>query len=216
MLVEINLLPKKEPKRKSQLLWVILALLITLLLIGLFIWQSTTKKAELEATENSLGMTTNLVNTYNQKLDNYKNSESVQSLESAINWANNQSVDYVLFLQELTKNLPERGFIQELKVSDDLTTSMIVQFDTKSDAAYYLNSLLDISWVDEALLTEAKSTDTLENKISDQVDQAIDILKQAEVEPRYFASYEFVLNKAKLRDEMEKKKEDNEKGEDSP
>ena len=47
MLVEINLLPKKEPKRKSQLLWVILALLITLLLIGLFIWQSTTKKAEL-------------------------------------------------------------------------------------------------------------------------------------------------------------------------
>ncbi|KLV24511.1 hypothetical protein CHH55_19055 [Niallia circulans] len=216
MLVEINLLPKKERKRKSQLLWVILAFLITFLLIGLFIWQYMTKKAELAATENSLKMTTNLIDTYNQRLESYKSSESVQSLESAIKWANNQSVDYVLFLQELTKNLPERGFIQELKVSDDYKTNMIVQFDTKSDAAYYLNSLLEISWIDDALLTEGKSTDALENKISDQVDQVIDNLKQSEVEPRYFASYEFVLNKAKLRDETEKQKDENEKGEDSP
>ena len=213
MLVEINLLPKKEPKRKSQLMWIIIMLFLLLLVGGLFMWQYSTKKEELKTTETTLNSTMSLANSYTQQLNNYKNSDSVQNLETAINWANHQSLDYVLFLQELTKNLPERGFIQELSVVEDLTVNLIVQFDTKTEAAYYLNSLLQIDWITEAVLTEAKSTDALENKINDQVDQTIELLKEAEIEPRYYASYAFVISKDKLQAEMERQKGEEDQGE---
>lgn len=215
MLVEINLLPKKEPKRKSKIVWILVVLFLTLLLAGLFIWQYTSKKTELKATESTLESTTNLVNTYTQNLTSYNDSSSVKDLEIAIEWADSQSLDYVVLLQGLTKNLPDRGFIQDLSLSDGLVVNVIVQFDTKADAAYYLNSIQEIDWVEEAVLTEAKSTDVLEDQVSERMDEAIDSLKKADIEPRYFANYAFVINKARLQAEM-KEKQAEEEGEDSP
>ncbi|MCM3215202.1 fimbrial assembly protein [Niallia taxi] len=211
MLVEINLLPKKEPKKSAMLVWVLAAAGLAALLAGLFFWQYTNDKKKLDSVEESLVLNNKIAESSQASLKNYEESDSAKDLKTAITWAEEQKVDNVFILKQLTAILPDRGFIQELEVSEKQKVTLNVQFDTKSAAAYYLNSLLQYSWIDEAVLVDSKSTDILEGKVSDQIDEAIERLKEGDIEPRYFATYEIVFNGAGI-----KAAEKTDEGEDSP
>ncbi|MCE4051601.1 MULTISPECIES: fimbrial assembly protein [Bacillaceae] len=211
MLVEINLLPKKEPKKTAMLVWVLAAAALAALLAGLFFWQYTNDKKKLNSVEDSLVLSNNIVKSSEASLKNYQESDSAKDLKNAITWANEQKVDNVFLLKQLTAILPNRGFIQELEVSEKQKVTLKVQFDTKSDAAYYLNSILQYSWVDEAILVDSKSTDILEGKVSEEIDEAIETLKEGDIEPRYYASYEILFTTAGLTAAAK-----NEEGEESP
>ncbi|MGG4410384.1 fimbrial assembly protein [Niallia taxi] len=211
MLVEINLLPKKEPKKSAMLVWVLAAAGLAALLAGLFFWQYTNDKKKLDSVEESLVLNNKIAESSQASIKNYEESDSAKDLKTAITWAEEQKVDNVFILKQLTAILPDRGFIQELEVSEKQKVTLNVQFDTKSAAAYYLNSLLQYSWIDEAVLVDSKSTDILEGKVSDQIDEAIERLKEGHIEPRYFATYEIVFNGAGI-----KSAEKTDEGEDSP
>ncbi|SIE81740.1 Uncharacterised protein [Mycobacteroides abscessus subsp. abscessus] len=105
----------------------------------------------------------------------------------------------VYILNEVTKLLPERGYITEFEKDEENKIKQIVQFDTKSQAAYYLNSLLSLGWLDEAVLTEAKTTDVLKDD-----DEEISAAEE-EILPRYFAAYELQINSSLLKQEIEEK-----------
>lgn len=212
MLVEINLLPKKEPKSTALMATIIITSLLALVLVGLFYWQYTSKTAELKTTVDRLALTQKIAETERAKLNNYESSPSVNELEQAILWAESQKIDKVFLIQEITKILPERGFVQEMDIEEDRKINLIIQFDTKSDSSYYLSSLLELEWVEEAILTDSKSTDILEGKISEEIDTSIQILKDGNFEPRYYASYEMIWNDTKLKAATK----ENEEGEESP
>jgi len=211
MLVEINLLPKKEPKKSAMFVWVLAAAGLAALLAGLFFWQYTNDKKKLDSVEESLVLNNKIAESSQASLKNYEESDSAKDLKTAITWAEEQKVDNVFILKQLTAILPDRGFIQELEVSEKQKVTLNVQFDTKSASAYYLNSLLQYSWIDEAVLVDSKSTDILEGKVSDQIDEAIESLKEGDIEPRYYATYEIVFSAAGI-----KAAENTDEGEDSP
>jgi len=222
MLVEINLLPKKEARSSTYIIWIIIIGFIFLVLAGLFYWQYAAQNKMLKTAESSLELTQKILESEKQELSAYEDSQSAKELETAVSWAKNQKIDTVYMIKEMTKSLPERGFIQELHLEERQKLNLTVQFDTKSEATYYLNALLQTSWIEEAVLTDVKSTDFLEGKVSDEIDETIDALKKSSVEPRYYAQYEVILNVSALKAAAEEKAKDkegstaDEEGEDSP
>ncbi len=112
----------------------------------------------------------------------------------------------VYVLQQLTEVLPQRGFVLEFKMNEENIITQKVQFDTKSDAAYYLNSIIDYPWVDEAVISEAKTTDIVKTSGNEQVKTALAELEKANILPRYYAEYEIRLNIPQLKKASEKDK----------
>ncbi|EIJ79043.1 fimbrial assembly family protein [Bacillus methanolicus PB1] len=224
MLVEINLLPKKEPRNLSLLFAIVTFSGMILIGAAFLIWQMNEKKEELANVENQVQLTNEILEAKRTKLADFQSASSVQELEKAIKWAEKQPYNLVYVLQKLTKILPERGFLTEFNLEKDSIINLIIQFDTKSEAAYYLNSLLNYKWIDEAVITKEKAGDweIINNKTPLSDDQLTDLAKK-NFFPRYYAEYEIRLNIAELKQayksEMEKSKEGNkgeEEGGDSP
>jgi type IV pilus assembly protein PilN len=220
MLVEINLLPKKEPKNLS--FFILLGTLIGLILIGsaVLFWQMNEKKQELENVEKQIQLTNEILEAERAKLTDFQSANSVKELENAIKWAKEQPYNFVYVLQQLTKALPERGFITELELEEENNIHLIVQFDTKSEAAYYLNSLLNYKWVDEAVITDAKAGDweIIRNNTDLSGEELTELAKKVYY-PRYYAEYELRLNVPELKLEIEKSADRNnreEEGGDTP
>ncbi|MBB6445869.1 PilN domain-containing protein [Bacillus benzoevorans] len=195
MLVEINLLPQKNSK--SKLIFVMIGIIIFLFVAtsAFFVWQINAKEAKLSETQNQLDTKLAMIEQKNQQLKEYNASTSVQELEQAIKWADTQSFDSVFLLDQLTKMLPERGFILDFKIDENYKINQVIQFDTRSDAAYYLHTLLAHDWVEEAVISEAKSdeldlgADTEEGKTA-----SVSYYNESNVLPRYIAQYEIILN----------------------
>jgi type IV pilus assembly protein PilN len=202
MLVEINLLPQKE--KKSKLSFVLIGVAVFLLILGaviiyLFIQN---KNQELTTIENQITQTTIILEAERNKLATYENSTSVKDLENAIQWAKDQPFDLVYVLQEITKLLPERGFITEFEIDEENKIKQIVQFDTKSEAAYYLHSLLTLEWIEDAVISEAKSTDILKENEDEKASS------EKNVVPRYFAAYELRIDVPSLKEIYKKQTEE--------
>ncbi|WP_338453211.1 PilN domain-containing protein [Niallia oryzisoli] len=94
-------------------------------------------------------------------------------------------------LDELTRILPERGYFTEFEMDGNHKITQTIQFDTKSEAAYYLHSLLAFDWVEEAVITQAKTETVLEEKgeTDESENSAVSIVNEDNVLPRYFAKY---------------------------
>jgi type IV pilus assembly protein PilN len=212
LLVEINLLPKKDPSSKKT--YVILGILFVLLLaLAAFVyWQYQSKQTKLEVTENQLSMTSELISAEQKQLVEYENSNSYQELQTAIKWAEEQPFDTVYLLNQLTRILPDRGYFTDFEMDEEYTIKQMIQFDTKDEAAYYLQSLLNYEWVEEAVVVEAKTTDILKEDAdtTEIVKAAIDMLNKADIAPRYYAQYEIILDIPKLKESSKaaKKKEE--------
>jgi type IV pilus assembly protein PilN len=199
MLVDINLLPQKEKRSKAAYISLGSAGLAAVILsVSLYIYLGS-QKEEIEQIDTQIAQTNEILEAQRVKLADYESSNSVGELENAISWAKEQPFSMVYILNEVTKLLPERGYITEFEKDEENKIKQIVQFDTKSQAAYYLNSLLSLGWLDEAILTEAKTTDVLKDDDEETSAAAEEIL------PRYFAAYELQINSSLLKQEIEEK-----------
>ncbi|MEN8701172.1 PilN domain-containing protein [Bacillus infantis] len=206
MLVDINLLPQKEKRSKAAYISLAVAGLAAVILsVSLYVYLGS-QKEEIEQVETQIAQTNEILEAQRVKLADYESSNSVGELENAISWAKEQPFSMVYILNEVTKLLPERGYITEFEKDEDNKIKQIVQFDTKSQAAYYLNSLLTLEWLDEAILTEAKTTDVLKDD-DDETSAA-----EEEILPRYFAAYELQINSSLLKQEIENKEKEAEGG----
>ncbi|OIK16969.1 hypothetical protein BIV60_01445 [Bacillus sp. MUM 116] len=160
MLVEINLLPPKEPKKINMIIAVGSALALFLLIGGFYFWQINSTKSKVTEVDRQISMTRKIAEKEQQKTDTVVSSSSVSQLKSAIEWANSYSIPTIPVMKHLTSLLPERGFIQSFGYTDVGTVTLTVQFDSAREAAYFLDSLNESKWIEEASLNSLSTTET--------------------------------------------------------
>lgn len=195
--VEINLLPEKPAKRRL-LLYIFSSLIIVLLLLFIpaFIYQQNleSQKERLEDEIHNLTLRQEAKSSEStgtgseeRRLD-----EKIESLESV-----NRST--VRLLNNLTSQLPERGFFLRFEYEDFNAVTLDVQFDTQREAAGYLRALNRLPVVQDAMIDEI-NTEELGDGTGEADEDAL---------PRYHAVYSIVLdgtvfsNEAKWDDLME-------------
>lgn len=198
MTVEINLLPEKDAKdKKSLYTFIAIGSVAIIVLIGMIIMGSSLQSKNMEL-ENKATKIKNLVEAEQKMLAEYQSSNSVVELQNAVNWAKTYPVKTVPIMRELSALLPERGFITSFHYNEDGDVELKVQFDTSREAAYYLKSLLDSEWIDDAILNEL-SMITLGT-----TDDSDETAKNDEIQ-RYIGTFAITLNQEKiLKDENEK------------
>ncbi|AVD56612.1 MULTISPECIES: PilN domain-containing protein [Heyndrickxia] len=173
MLVEINLLPKKEPKNIALLFWGgILAGAFAIFLIIFFIVLHQTKQ-ELAAVNQQIKQTEALQAAEQAAQKSNADIQDFKKLSSAVKWASDTPVKTVPVLDKLTKLLPQYGYITDFSCSST-GANVTVQFDASDEAVYFLKRLNDSPYFSGAVLNSIKmNTETASASPSDTSDAAI-------------------------------------------
>ena len=178
MLVDINLLPEKE-KERSGLLYAALAVLLAALLFWL-IFFILTKNVD-QDTERLQEQLMRLEVTQSELSSRLNRSETAQlynQLEDSVNWVENYRYETAPLLEELVAQLPRRGYFLSFGFSAPHQATVEVQFDDKTEAAYYLARMLSSDIVETASIEsiETEDLDTEEGETKTWL-------------PRYIATY---------------------------
>ena len=185
MLVDINLLPKKE-KNKSSYLLLLLLFIIILAVASFYLWRQYNNQLESkQKLEAQLANVKVEKVTIESKAKASTSNDAASQLTAAIKWADENQYSTYSLLKKITALLPERGFIMNFSFQEDGSASLSVQFDSSREAAFYLKSLSAAAFIDKADLVNIQ-TEKMEN------DSSNDVL------PRYTADYQLQVNTSKL------------------
>lgn len=159
MLVEINLLPKRE--RKSRLLPLLLIVAAVLLLVGAttFYFVIQHMEQQISQLKTELDQTKALRIAEEEKQKTKTNASVGAQLQEAIQWAEQYPVHTVALLHELIERLPERGFLMSISYARDGAIQLTAQFDTTRESAAYLQALKDASFIANVKLTSLTATE---------------------------------------------------------
>ncbi|MFF2447721.1 PilN domain-containing protein [Neobacillus sp. NPDC058068] len=160
MLVEINLLPQKEPKKFALIITLSSLLAVFLVIGGFYFWQTQSVKDELTSLDRQISTTKKIAEKEQQNSETVASSSSVTQLKSAIEWAKDYPIQTVPVMKHLTSLLPERGFIQSFGYTESGAVTLTVQFDSARESAYFLDSLNHSKWIEEASLNSLAATET--------------------------------------------------------
>ncbi|MGJ7912300.1 PilN domain-containing protein [Neobacillus sp. LXY-1] len=159
MFIEINLLPQREPKKVGFII-AISSLVFLLILSGAYyLGQVHSVKNDITRITRQIDITSKVVNKDNNQSGISTSSKSISQLNSAIDWAKEYPIQTVPVLRHLSSLLPERGFIQSFGYTEAGTITLTVQFDTSREAAYFLETLHDSKWIEDASLNALTATD---------------------------------------------------------
>ncbi len=183
--VDINLIQTKTRPKE----WLFISVFLVILLVCLFAWLWSIyheKQQQVENLENLIASQVSIpVATEDDPMviefDRY---------ESAVEWASTQPYSKLAILVELSKKLPVRGYFTSYVYSDD-SIELEVQFDSHAEAAFYLTSIQQSPFINEArILSVTKDTLAQENAVNEETF----------VQPRTIAVYSILLNQAALKD----------------
>lgn len=230
MLVEINLLPKKEQRNHS---FIVLIMVLSILLIatGIYLFNVYSGyKDQIKDIEQEIQLRQEVIADEQAKAKNAEKNNSLQQLNDLIHWSENYPIKTVSLLKHLIALLPERGFFMNFNYVSEGTVQISAQFDTSREAATYLDELIQSQWTKEVKLTAVTTVandavisegnpkgenNTEGNKESNLASQTVTVNKtspQLENEPylpRYLAVYEIKLDKTFIHNkELEDKESD--------
>lgn len=239
MLVEINLLPKKEPKN-YMVITILLGTLLLLLVAGFFLfWQGISYQNEIASLDNQISTTQKLAAIEQEKLDGGQSTNSIAALESAVSWVSENPLKTVPIIKQVTALLPQRGFIQTISYAEAGSVNLTVQFDTSRDAAYYLKTLLDSDWFSHVSLSSVttsqledressltSSVQATERDLEDNFENLEDgsplttiqleegqAAENINIVPRYIGQYQLILNREFINGlNKDEKNDDNSEG----
>jgi Tfp pilus assembly protein PilN len=221
MLVEINLLPQKEPRKFNIIILIVLLALI--IFVGAFyFWQIQTTKSELQNLDKQISMTKEVAVKEEKNAEKNESQMSISLLKNAVEWANTYPIQTIPIMQHLTSLLPERGFIQSFAYAEAGTVILTVQFDSAREAAYFLDNLGESEWVGEPTLNsltiqekeEAGNTEGTEANTTGE-ENAVEAVDEKEAAtpknedkdvsndqylPRYIGQFEIKLNIVKIKE----------------
>ncbi|MCM3669909.1 hypothetical protein M3181_12955 [Mesobacillus maritimus] len=229
MLVDINLLPKKESKN-IKLIVIFSAALLLVLVVGFWLfWQGNEYKNEIASLDQQIATTQQIVQIEQEKVVDGLASDSVSKLETAVTWASEDPLKTVPIIKHVTSLLPERGFIQNISYAESGNINLSVQFDTSKEAAYYLKHLLDSEWFSEVVLsavsanapeseaasdeTEQDTTEKADGEASDdesetateeKKDSKEQKKKNDEIVPRYVGQFQLTLSRDYIKSQEQK------------
>ncbi|MBT2681657.1 hypothetical protein J7E38_22100 [Bacillus sp. ISL-35] len=191
MLVEINLLPKKEPKTSSSLsISLILLFVFVIVSIGVFV-QARVNETSLKKVNQEIESVQKLNTVLQTKITDQESSDSTGNLQKAVSWAESYTPETVRLLRSLIALLPEQGFIQSLSYNGEGGVGVKVQFESSRDAAYFLSSLKHSEWVDNAsILTLEAVKEEASEPSSGSTAEAAEI-----VMPIYYSEFEIHFNR---------------------
>ncbi len=178
MLVDINLLPEKE-KERSSLLYVALAVIGAALLFWLIFFLVT--KSIATDTERLDNQQINLQVTQSELSNRLNRSETSQShdqLATSVQWAEDYRYETSPLLEDLVALLPRRGFFRTFAFAAPHQATVEIQFDDKTEAAYYLTRMLSSEYIETASIESIET-----EKIEEEEGVVTDWL------PRYIATY---------------------------
>ncbi|WP_406686701.1 pilus assembly protein PilN [Rossellomorea vietnamensis] len=191
MLVDINLLPQNE-KRSRQWLYVVTGIISLgiLALIILFILAGNLGK-DVDALTAQLQSEKQLRAEKEQSISDFESSDAWVQLEEAVSWVEDYPIDTVPVLDHLVELLPERGFLKDFTYAEDGSIQLSIQFDTSSEAAYYLTHLKDSKYIQDATLSSLATESVMENEQG--------AVNTEPVLPRYIGQYEVILNRDSIK-----------------
>jgi len=165
MLVEINLLPQKDPKN-FNIVYISAIAAVLILISGIYFWQIKTVKNDVASLDNRIEMTKKIAEKQEESAQTTEVASSAGLLKAAVDWAADYPIQTIPVMRHLNSLLPERGFIQSFAYTEDGTVTISVQFDSSREAAYFLESLKESEWIEDASLsslTANESEDTSNN-----------------------------------------------------
>lgn len=190
MLVDINLLPEKERERSVFLvaaLGVISAALLVWLVLFLLARSLT------DDTERLDDQLINLQATQAELSARLNRSDTAQAhdeLAASVQWAENYRYETAPLLEDLTAQLPRRGFFRSFAFAAPHQATVEVQFDDKTEAAYYLTRIQASEAIQTASL-ESVETEEIEDT-ADTTDGGTAVIRR--FLPRYIAVYTVFFN----------------------
>lgn len=210
MLIEINLLPKKEPRRQGFLFVSLLVLLLAIIGGFVFYWQYTERTAQIEVLDNQIKNVKELSLIEAEKLVIKEDTDSVAELERVVKWAEEYPIETVKVMRHLSALLPDRGFIQSFAYSDGGVVTLGVQFDTSAQSAYYLNALVQSKWISDAKLLSIATEELEEEEESEEKTDLQDEnkLNNDPYNPRYIGQYSLQLNPYQIKLDKEELSEE--------
>lgn len=208
MLVDINLLPKKE--QKSITVYLLIGLFLFAIIGGgvFFYWKGQGYDKKIASTERQIKVVQDLTAKEQQKQTAEESTNSVTELEKTVQWAKDYPLKTVPVLKHVTELLPHRGYMKQFTYTETGEIQLTVQFDTSDEAAYYLKSLTDSKWIAEASLL---SLTTNEIDKDTKKDQKNNLLGNEKYIPRYLGEYTIKLNRDVVK-KVEHQDEANEQG----
>ncbi|USK58970.1 PilN domain-containing protein [Peribacillus asahii] len=191
MLVDINLLQKKEKKASFFLIFILVGVIV-LIAAGIFAWKMyQTQVAKEKQLETMLSQYKEEKVLKEQSLSKAESDNGVERLKAAIAWAEEADTSTSFLLQHITSLLPERGYFMNFSFAEGKTADLSIQFDSSREAAFYLKSLQNSPYIDEAELLSIET---------ESISFEEDIVEEENVLPRYMASYRFVVNEKALQE----------------
>jgi Tfp pilus assembly protein PilN len=230
MLVEINLLPQKEPKKVSVLVISSVLIALFLLVTAFYFYQIKTAKNDIASVDKEMKEVQKLEAELQKQQGSGTSANSVTLLKNAITWTDKNRIETIPVMRHLTSLLPERGFIQTFGYQEAGTVTLTVQFDTSREAASYLDSLNHSSWITSASLkslnavtdtgttaasqtnTTAVTTNSASNSttttVGSNTTSTASTGTDSSILPRYTGSFEIQLNNEEIKKAIEDNKKD--------
>lgn len=219
MLVEINLLPKKEPKNYTSLIVSIVLLIITIAVSVYFYFTYDQQRNESLQLQQQIDNTKKIAGIEQSKKNAAERNDSVQKLQTYIQWSKAERVETVPLLVQMIGLLPERGYFMNFNYVTEGSIQLSVQFDTSREAADYLNSLLSTSWISNVQMTSLTTTTNPYDREMQNQSVGANQNKQALLQgssdayiPRYLAVYTVTINKSEALKLASSSQTANEKG----
>ncbi|MCM3743481.1 fimbrial assembly protein [Sporosarcina luteola] len=176
MLVDINLLPEKERERSTLLIAALAVLGAALLFWATLFVLSLSLSKETARAEMQIASLHASQETIRENLQPSSHAGDRELLAATVEWAEANQFDTLPILRELIALLPERGFFVSFEFTAPHESTVVVQFDDKSDAAYYLTRMKSSTVVSSA---------TVESLVAESLEEDSDL----ESIPRFVATY---------------------------
>ncbi|MFC4184742.1 PilN domain-containing protein [Saccharococcus thermophilus] len=190
MIIEINLLPKKEPKNMAVMVSVAVFALLLIAAAIIFYLLAARADEQINALTGELKQIRAMQAIEQQKQKDAQSMQEIKELHEAVQWSKKYPLKMVPLLRNMTKLLPERGFVMNFSYADNGTVTVAVQFDTSEQAAYYLKRLEDAKFVKDVQLKSVSAVNITETNAEEGTEQ--------QVVPRYLAQYEMHIRKQAL------------------
>jgi type IV pilus assembly protein PilN len=207
VLVDINLLPQNEKRSRRWLYVVIGVLSVGILAVMILLILAGTIGKDVDVLTAELQSTKQLRAEKEQSISDFESSDAWVQLESAVSWAESYPIDTVPVLEHLVELLPERGFLKEFTYAEDGRIQLSIQFDTSSEAAYYLTHLIESKYIQDATLSSLATESISENDSQSAVNTET-------ILPRYLGQFEITLNRNEIK-KMETEESSDKQGGDS-
>lgn len=177
MLVDINLLPEKERERSTLLIAALVILSAAILFWATVFLLSLSLSKETVRAETQIASLHARQEAVREDIKPSPDAADRERLAATVEWAEAYQFDTLPLLREMIALLPERGFFVSFVFNAPHKSTVVVQFDDKSDAAFYLTRIKSSTVVSAA---------AMESVVAENQDGESD----TEVLPRFIATYQ--------------------------